>query len=102
MDRGDPIAQTRRGKISCNFRRDAYGATPVCHAALLMDWEIDGMMGPVFALEWMRTGRRLRAHLFRWICGALLLLQFLYYYSHYLDAGVGKPGVLANFAGARL
>jgi ABC-type transport system involved in multi-copper enzyme maturation permease subunit len=99
---GDPIARTQREKNSCISRRDAYCPTPVSHAALLMDWEIDGMMGPVFALEWMRTGRRLRAHLFRWICGALLLLQFLYYYSHYLDAGVGKPGVLANFAGTFL
>jgi ABC-type transport system involved in multi-copper enzyme maturation permease subunit len=56
------------------------------------------MIGPVFALEWMRTGRRKRAHVLRWVCGAWLVLWFIYSYSHYLDAGVGKPGVLADFA----
>ena len=56
------------------------------------------MIGPVFALEWTRTGRRKRTHVLRWVCGAWLVLWFFYAYSHYLDAGPGKAGVLADFA----
>lgn len=58
------------------------------------------MFGAVFALESMRAGRRVRAHVLRWICGGWLLLQFFIYYSDYLDRdnNAGSPAVLASFA----
>lgn len=58
------------------------------------------MIGPVFALEWLRAGRRGRAHVLRWLCGGWLLLQFLIAYRDYLDRdnALGAPAVLASFA----
>jgi ABC-type transport system involved in multi-copper enzyme maturation permease subunit len=56
------------------------------------------MIGPVFTLEWMRTGRRLRTHLLRWVVGSWLVFWLLYHYSVYLDAGPTNGGVLAAFA----
>jgi len=58
------------------------------------------MIGSVFALEWLRAGRRGRAHVLRWICGGWLLLQFLLAYHDYVDRdnGTGRPTVLHSFA----
>ena len=56
------------------------------------------MIGAVFLLEWMRTGRRLRTHLLRWTVGIWLVLWLLYSYSIYRDNGPEKGGVLAAFA----
>lgn len=55
------------------------------------------MIGPVFALEWLKAGRRRRAHVLRWIFGAALVLQLIHAYSAY-SLRAGSPGALADFA----
>lgn len=55
------------------------------------------MIGPVFALEWLRTGRRRRAHVLRWIFGAVLIVQLFSAYSAYA-LHAATPGAMADMA----
>src|SRR5262245_46001603 len=57
-----------------------------------------GMLGPVFAAEMVRAGRRGRAHVLRWLFAGWLALQLLYLISHYAGPAAGSSGARAEIA----